>query len=443
MSRTATPDDVLEGKARWCVVEGDTEGVTLPRGSVDHVITDPPSGTGFVCAKWDTFRGRQHFSPWLQGILANARNATRDGGRSAVWSFPRTSHWTGCAVEDAGWWIETTITHLFAHGWPKDTSQLKPAAELWYLSRNGRAEDLNIDGCRVGTSKDVLASMSRTALQSYGDAQRAGQTMEDSGFDPNVGRYPANVVFSHAPGCVQAGSARIPGDARPGGGTRPGGFGKPGTPNGEGGPCGAGHAAPDGLETVDVWECVDGCPVKALNSQSGVLRSGHMKAGRKRGDLTSFSGRFSPSNTVDREVPESEGPASRYFTQFEHDPFVFKSRAPTSEKNLGVDEDNDHPTVKSVHLMRWLIRLLSAEKGRVIFDPFAGTGTTGVAALIEGQRVILVEKEPRYAEIARQRCEQYTLDLSRPVRAPARPKARRESEAQPSLFGGSKVPGDG
>lgn len=443
MTRDATPADVLSGRARWCVVEGDSEHVTLPRESVDSVVTDPPSGTGFVCAKWDTFRGRAQFSPWLQGILAMARDATREGGRSAVWSFPRTCHWTGIAVEDAGWWIETTITHLFAHGWPKDTSQLKPAAELWYLSRKGRAEDLNIEGCRVGTSKEVPASMSRSSLQSYGDATRAGQTFEDSGFDASTGRYPANVVFSHAPGCARTGIERVAGDARSGGGTRPGGFGKPGTGNGEGGPCAPGHADADGLETVDTWECADGCPVKLLNGQSGTLRSGQMKAGMKRGNLTSFSGRFSPSNTIDREVPESEGPASRYFTQLEHDPFVFKSRAPTSEKNLGVTEDNDHPTVKSVHLMRWLIRLLNAERNRVIFDPFAGTGTTGVAALLEGHRVILVEREPRYAEIARQRCEQYTLDLSRPVRAPARPKARRAAEGQPSLFEPSKVPGDG
>lgn len=76
---------------------------------------------------------------------------------------------------------------------------------------------------------------------------------------------------------------------------------------------------------------------------------------------------------------------------------------------------NDHPTVKSIALMRWLVRLVS-QRGHVILDTFAGSGTTGVAALAEGRRVILVEREPRYAEIARQRCESVTFDLGVPVR---------------------------
>ncbi len=44
MTATATPTDVLEGRARWCVVEGDCAEVlpTLPAKSVAHVITDPP-----------------------------------------------------------------------------------------------------------------------------------------------------------------------------------------------------------------------------------------------------------------------------------------------------------------------------------------------------------------------------------------------------------------
>jgi DNA modification methylase len=58
--------------------------------------------------------------------------------------------------------------------------------------------------------------------------------------------------------------------------------------------------------------------------------------------------------------------------------------------------------VKSVALMRWLLRLVT-KPGDVILDPFGGSGTTGVAALLEGRRVILVEREPQYAAIARAR----------------------------------------
>lgn len=83
--------------------------------------------------------------------------------------------------------------------------------------------------------------------------------------------------------------------------------------------------------------------------------------------------------------------------------------------------------------MRWLVRLV-ASRNAVILDPFGGSGTTGVAALAEGCRVILVERDPRFAEIARQRCEHVTPDLA----APLRPAAPREPAAidHGPLFGG-------
>ncbi len=67
-------------------------------------------------------------------------------------------------------------------------------------------------------------------------------------------------------------------------------------------------------------------------------------------------------------------------------------------------EARAHPTQKPVLLMRELIRDFT-DPGEVILDPFAGSGTTGEAALIEGRRVILCERVPEYAAIARARCE--------------------------------------
>jgi len=64
--------------------------------------------------------------------------------------------------------------------------------------------------------------------------------------------------------------------------------------------------------------------------------------------------------------------------------------------------DKHHQTGKPVPLMRDLVKL--ARLDGVVLDPFAGSGSTGVAALIEGRRVILCEKVPEYARIARERC---------------------------------------
>jgi site-specific DNA-methyltransferase (adenine-specific) len=61
-----------------------------------------------------------------------------------------------------------------------------------------------------------------------------------------------------------------------------------------------------------------------------------------------------------------------------------------------------HPTVKPVALMRWLVRLVTPPGG-VVLDPFAGSGTTGAAALAERRRAILVEREPEYIADIRRR----------------------------------------
>jgi tRNA G10 N-methylase Trm11 len=54
-----------------------------------------------------------------------------------------------------------------------------------------------------------------------------------------------------------------------------------------------------------------------------------------------------------------------------------------------------HPTVKPVNLMRWLCRLVTPPGG-LILDPFAGSGTTGAAAHLEGFRALLCEREAEY-----------------------------------------------
>lgn len=74
--------------------------------------------------------------------------------------------------------------------------------------------------------------------------------------------------------------------------------------------------------------------------------------------------------------------------------------AKASRKERG--EGNSHPTVKPVELMRWLVRLVTP-KGGMVLDPFTGSGTTGVAAMLEGCRFIGMEMSAEYLAIARKR----------------------------------------
>ncbi len=70
----------------------------------------------------------------------------------------------------------------------------------------------------------------------------------------------------------------------------------------------------------------------------------------------------------------------------------------------GKEIRNFHPTVKPVSLMRWLCRLITPPGGLVL-DPFAGSGTTGIAAVSEGFDFVGVELDPDHHAIAMARIE--------------------------------------
>jgi len=64
---------------------------------------------------------------------------------------------------------------------------------------------------------------------------------------------------------------------------------------------------------------------------------------------------------------------------------------------------NGHPTVKPLALMRYLLRLTKTPTGGVVLDPFMGSGTTGMAAALEGRDFIGIELEQDSYDIAEAR----------------------------------------
>jgi DNA modification methylase len=94
----------------------------------------------------------------------------------------------------------------------------------------------------------------------------------------------------------------------------------------------------------------------------------------------------------------------------------FCAKASKAEREAGCDElplqadllysrpavrlrRNIHPTVKPLALMRWLVALVTPPGG-VVLDPFAGSGTTGIAAVMEGRLFLGIEREAKYIDIA-------------------------------------------
>jgi site-specific DNA-methyltransferase (adenine-specific) len=90
--------------------------------------------------------------------------------------------------------------------------------------------------------------------------------------------------------------------------------------------------------------------------------------------------------------------------------------------------ESKHPTVKPVALMRWLVRLVTPPGGLVL-DPFAGSGTTGAAALAEGRQAILIEREAEYVADIRRRLASGTEQN----RARARKRAIQQQNSLPGF----------
>jgi hypothetical protein len=171
---------------------------------------------------------------------------------------------------------------------------------------------LNIDGCRVGLGGDKGSwpVTSRKGRQSFNSAED-GSLNSPVLTDQSQGRWPSNLVFIHGEGCKPEGSRKVKGQAARGleatqarsvlnasiaGISR------------------VGYAGEDGMESVPVWACVDECPVKALDEQSGVTTNTRHMSYKRSGE--GFIGSIADDPDARWWVQET-GSCSRFFPQFQ------------------------------------------------------------------------------------------------------------------------------
>jgi len=101
---------------------------------------------------------------------------------------------------------------------------------------------------------------------------------------------------------------------------------------------------------------------------------------------------------------EDANPAGRYPSniigevQEEHQKYFYAPRVTRKERG----EYNNHPTPKPISLMSYLIRIYSPP-GSTVLDPFCGSGSTGIAALLEGREFIGIDMEQEYIDISERR----------------------------------------
>lgn len=274
---------------------------------------------------------------------------------------------------------------------------------------------LNIDATRVGYQAGEV-DFDRVQRQQHSEGSVEGAFGASALIGKEIatykqeGRWPANTILTHHPACERAGTVE---DTVPTFDLR-----------GEDGPVrthgkglhGSNQTGQKSL-TVPVWNCVEGCPVAEMDNQSGVSKSAGGRIGKKSmGSVTNVpAGQFEAGDPGYGDT----GGASRYFTQTTYTEadwpvFLYYAKASKRERNAGLNglpeqgnkfgnqkngDDlgngsvndkfttapaaNHHPTVKPVELMRHLVRLVTPPGGTVL-DPFLGSGTTAVAAVLEG-----------------------------------------------------------
>ncbi|NBW99124.1 site-specific DNA-methyltransferase [bacterium] len=388
---------------------------SLPDNSVDSLVSDPPAGIAFMGKGWDEDKGhRDLWILWLSKVMKECKRVMKPGAHGLVWAIPRTSHWTGMALENSGFEVRDVVSHLFGQGFPKslDISKaidktrcegalansaskeakdwegwgtaLKPAVEFWFLIRKPIEErsvasnvlkhgtgGINIDASRIETEEKLQAGrgINKTDYNSpsgYKTSNRAPY------IQATKGRFPSNLVLSHNAECKED-------------------------------------------------QCTDDCAVKLLDDQSGPCKTGEL-TGQPRVENKVFGKAGSTLGKPRYYQPDLPTGASRFF---------YCAKISSGERNAGLDSmpkkpsgaygefagdgrgrqtehtpsANHHPTVKPIKLMRYLTRLITPPKG-IVLDPFMGSGTTGVASLKEGFGFIGIEKEAEYFEICKARITQ-------------------------------------
>lgn len=317
---------------------------TIPDNSVDAIITDPPYGIDFLGKSWDA----------NTGALETYRECLRvlkPGGHILAFSAARTYHHLAITLEQAGFEIRDQIMWLYSSGFPK-------AHDI------GKAID------KRGTNNNCHGW--KTALKpAHEPICMARKPFKGSTIDN---------MLEHGVGALNINATRIP--------------------NTEG----------------------DRFPSNVLGEVESYQKFFYCPKVSRRERHTGFEQKEIPTNPDGMYAKNDDGsyknPGKSYIQTAEkqrtkkHDPlghipmdnptsngnYMGTSTHPTQYKNVG----NNHPTVKPVELMKYLIRLVTPPNS-VVLDPFCGSGSTGMAAVELGHTFIGCELDPNYVDIATKR----------------------------------------
>ena len=362
----------------------------LPDASVDSIVTDPPYELGFMGRKWDASGIAYDGQVWAECL-----RVLKPGGHLLAFGGTRTYHRMTCAIEDAGFEIRDCIMWVYGSGFPK-SHDVSKAIDKAAGAERSRTPRVRSDGKATGKVVTGFDAFGLDATTQYGppatEAARQwqgwGSALKPAVEPIVVARKPlegtiAENVLAHGTGAINVDKCRVEaGEGRP----LIDGYSKTNARNWGNGTISGGSKA-IGQTTRGRWpanlihdgsqEVVELFPETSSGSESKNTR-------RSAGNI------FGSVKPNDVFTQGDSGSAARFF---------YCAKTSPSERG-----DNRHPTVKPIALMRYLCRLVTPPKG-VVLDPFAGSGTTLVAARAEGFDAIGCELMPEHIEIIKRRLD--------------------------------------
>jgi DNA modification methylase len=379
----------------------------MPDNSVDSVVTDPPYGLAFMGKKWD-------YDVPTEDVWRECLRVLKPGGHLLAFAGTRTQHRMAVRIEDAGFEIRDMIAWVYGSGFPKSHDVSKAIdreagakREVVGMKRAGMAspgspfsaEYQRAQGYREKWQRDnqgeevpITAPATSEAQQwaGWGTALKPALEPITVARKPFTGTVAANVL-EHGTGALNIDGCRVGAEVVH---KRKGGFSS--SPIYGSGKCGV-FGGQQGRWPANLIH--DGSEeVVKLFPETGASNS---KATKRPAD----SGHLSPS------YQRAQGYRPHYEREDGHDAGMIQGYGDTGSaarffycaKASKRDRDGStHPTMKPTDLMRYLCRLVTPPGG-IVLDPFAGSGSTGKGAVLEGFQFIGIEREAEYVEIARAR----------------------------------------
>jgi site-specific DNA-methyltransferase (adenine-specific) len=400
----------------------------LEDNSVDAIVCDPPYELGFMGKSWDSSGIAYSVELWTECL-----RVLKPGGHLLAFGGTRTWHRLAVAIEDAGFEIRDNIAWLYGSGFPKShniSKAIDKAAGLEReLTNQGATKCPDYPNKCSGHNETGKFSATIHALPTLPNSDEAkawdgwGTALKPAHEPIVVARKPvegtvAANVLTYGTGALNIDGTRV--------GTETVGWNGTGRTNitattgasfgGEPGGYNFGSGEPRPVEGR--WPAniiLDEYTAELLDEQTATLKGA--KTYVRATDATGTTNINLPRTVgTEQEAYGDSGGASRFF---------YVAKASKRDRNEGLDElpeqiltgrdegqderqvpfktrsnvvKNIHPTVKPTALMQYLIRLVTPEGG-VVLDPFAGSGSTGKAAILENKRFIGIEVTADYLPI--------------------------------------------